>query len=117
MATRQELHDSLINFQNLYNANTQLKQMNKDWDRVVLVRATDTGDAFTVITKAGQVTVLEGPPPGHQMEITADSETLTNLFFGEIGPTEPYMNGTLKVKGTEADVLRLDFVTAMIWGE
>ncbi len=117
MATRQELHDALLNFQSLYNENAQLGQMNRDWNRVVLVKATDTGDAFTIVTKDGGLTVTDGAPASHVMEISSDSETLTNLFWGEIGPTEPYMNGTLKVKGTEADVLRLDFVTAMIWGE
>lgn len=117
MATRQELYDSLLNFQQLYNENAQLRQMNKGWDRVVLVRATDTGDAFTLSTKEGVCSVGEGAPAQYQMELTADSETLTSMFYGEIGPTEPFMNGTLKVKGTEEDVLRLDFVTAMIWGE
>lgn len=117
MASRQELHESLLNFQQLHNESTELRAMNKDWDRVVLVRASDTGDSFTLITKGGVCSVSEGAPPSYQMEISAASELLTSMFFGEITPTEPYLNGTLKVKGTEEDVLRLDFVTAMIWGE
>lgn len=117
MATRQELHESLLNFQQLHNDNEQLTRMNKDWDRIVLVRASDSGDSFTVVIKGGKLSLSEGAPASAQMEIVADSEILCNLFFGEIGPTEPFMNGTLKVKGSEDDVLRLDFVTAMIWGE
>jgi putative sterol carrier protein len=117
MATHQEMHDSLLNFQELHNENAQLQKMNKDWNRTMLVQTTDTNDLFTIDLQNGVVTIAEGAPQAYQMALIADSETLCNLFFGEIGPTQPYMDGTLKVKGTEEDVLRLDFVTAMIWGE
>jgi hypothetical protein len=40
-----------------------------------------------------------------------------DLFSGRITPTEPYLNGTLRVLGSEEDVMRLDFISLMIWGE
>jgi hypothetical protein len=39
------------------------------------------------------------------------------MFYGDITPTQPYLNGTLKVLGTEDDIVRLDFISLMIWGE
>jgi putative sterol carrier protein len=117
MASPQELHESLLNFQDLFNENEQLRQMNKDWNRVVRISATDTGTAMTVRLQDGTLSVSPEPPAQHHMELVADSELLCALFWGEIGPTEPYMDGRLVVKGSEDDVLRLDFITAMIWGE
>jgi hypothetical protein len=39
------------------------------------------------------------------------------MFFGDITPTEPYLNGSLKILGSEDDITRLDFISLLIWGE
>jgi len=117
MATHQEIGESLEAFCESYNKNEKLKEMNRDWDRVVLVKANDIDSQYTLSLKNGVVSVTEGAPEDPDMTVESDSETLADLFFGEITPTEPYMNGTLKISGSEEDVLRLDFVSLMIWGE
>lgn len=117
MATAQELQEALLNFRDLFNENEQLRKMNKDWNRVMKVVATDTGDIMTLNLSSGTVTVEPQAPAQFHLEMIADSELLCSMFWGELGPTEPFMDGRLQVKGTEDDVLRLDFVTAMIWGE
>ncbi len=117
MATHEEIRDSLRAFQEGYNKNKKLKIMNRDWNRVVLIEANDVESKHTLILKDGELTVCEGATDNPDIIVTADSETLADLFYGDITPTEPYMNGTLIIKGSEDDIVRLDFISLMIWGE
>ena len=49
------------------------------------------------------------------MTIRSTSEILTQIFYGEVSPNEPYNQGTLRIQGSEEDIVRLDFVIAMLW--
>src|SRR5262249_12256701 len=117
MATPQELQDSLRNFQELYNQDGRLQEMNKSWNRAVRLSVTDIGAAMTLTVQDGGAHFAPDPAAKYHMELAADSELFCALFWGEIGPSEPYMDGRLMVKGTEDDMLRLDAITAVIWGE
>lgn len=116
MATAAELKASLVDFETNYNDNSKLRVMNKDWNRRVTVRATDIDAQYGLNLRDGVVKFLDEPPEEPDLVVIADGETLTAMFYGEISPSEPYMDGTLKVTGSEEDLIRLDFVTAMIWG-
>src|SRR5579859_752794 len=115
MASAEEVKESLESFAADCNANERLKVMNRDWNRTISIHATDLKQDFTVITNSGSVSVLEGKPTLADMGILADSEILTQIFYGEVSPNVPYADGTLRVQGTEQDVLHLDFITAMLW--
>lgn len=115
MATAQELWESLENFAQLFNDNGPLKQMIKGWDRVALVSPTDLSGQYTVKVEKGYCTVTKSGASAYDLEISATAELLTSMFFGEVAPTQPYMDGTLICRGSEDDLMKLDFVTAMIW--
>jgi putative sterol carrier protein len=117
LATHEEITASLLAFQEGYNKNERLKIMNRDWDRVVLVQASDIPSQHTLELRNGELSVREGAPPRADLTVISDSETLADLFYGDITPTEPYMNGTLKIIGSEDDIVHLDFISLMIWGE
>lgn len=91
--------------------------MNRDWDRVILISADDIASHYTLILNGGELTVKEGQVGEPDLVVMADSETLTDLFYGDITPTEPYMKGILRIKGNEDDIVRLDFISLLIWGE
>lgn len=117
MASSGEITASLKSFEENYNNNRRLKMMNRDWNRVVLVQANDIASTHVLCLQDGTLTLANGAVENPDLQVIADSETLTDLFYGDITPTEPYMNGTLKILGSEEDVLRLDFISLMIWGE
>ncbi len=117
MATHEEITASLNHFCTNCNQNERLKIMNRDWNRVILVRAEDITSEHTIVMENGQMNITTGAPAAANLTVSAGSEILADLFYGDITPAEPYMNGTLKVKGSEEDILRLDFITLMIWGE
>jgi putative sterol carrier protein len=117
MATHEEITESLQAFQESYLANEKLRLMNRDWDRIVLVLANDIESTHTVVLKDGDLDLRHGRQGEPDMTITADSETLAAMFFGEIAPTEPYLSGTLRIAGSEDDITRLDIIVMLIWGE
>lgn len=117
MATHREITESLKAFTDNYNKNERLKIMNRDWDRVVVVRATDVESQHTLTVKKGVVSLKEGNSDNPDLTVISDSETLVDIFYGDITPTEPYNNGTLRIMGTEDDIIRLDFISLLIWGE
>jgi putative sterol carrier protein len=117
VATHEEITESLTVFTDGYNKNGRLKIMNRDWDRVVVVQATDIDSLHTLTLVDGVVSLKEGAAGNPDLTVISDSETLADIFYGDITPTEPYNNGTLRIIGTEDDIIRLDFISLMIWGE
>ncbi|MFZ5642015.1 MAG: SCP2 sterol-binding domain-containing protein [Bacillota bacterium] len=117
MATHQEITESLEAFEEAYSKNARLKVMNRDWDRNVLILADDTESQHTLILKEGELSFTEGKTAEPDLTVISNSDILADMFFGDITPTEPYMNGTLRIIGSEDDILRLDFISLLIWGE
>lgn len=117
MATNSEIYESLQAFTENFNKNDRLKLMNKDWNRVVVVKATDIESVHTWILNNGMLKLKEGLTDDPDLTVISDSETLTDVFYGDLTPIEPYNNGTLRIIGTEDDITRLDFICLMMWGE
>ena len=117
MATHEEITESLQAFQQSYQKNEKLKIMNRDWDRTVHVLANDIDSACTLVLKEGELSLRQGRLGEPDMTVIGDSETLAAMFFGEITPTEPYLDGSLRIIGSEDDIVRLDFISLLIWGE
>lgn len=117
MAEHAEITGSLKEFQDNYNSNERLKIMNRDWNRVVVVQATDIVSLHTLIVRDGVVSMNEGAAENADLTVISDSETLADIFYGDVTPTEPYNNGILRIIGQEDDIIRLDFISLMIWGE
>jgi putative sterol carrier protein len=117
VAIHEEITESLMAFTENFNKNERLKIMNRDWDRVVVIQATDIDSLHTLTLVDGVVSLKEGTSNDPDLTVISDSETLADIFYGDITPTEPYNNGTLRIIGSEDDIIRLDFISLMIWGE
>ena len=109
--------DSIKAFTDNYNKNDRVKIMNRDWDRVIMIKATDVESLHTLTLKKGQLSLKEGHSEDPDLTVISDSETLADIFYGDITPTEPYNDGTLRIMGAEDDIIRLDFISLLIWGE
>ena len=115
MATTEELHDSLSSFAQSCNENSRLMAMIKDWNRVMHIRASDLSADAGLVTQGGAVSALPDAPPSPDLVLEATGEILTQIFYGELSPNDPYNAGTLRIQGPEDDIVRLDFVIAMLW--
>lgn len=117
MATHEEITESLEAFAKAYSENARLKVMNRDWDRNVLILAEDIESVHTLMLKDGDLSLSRVKTAEPDLTVISNSDILADMFFGDITPTEPYMNGTLRIIGSEDDILRLDFISLLIWGE
>jgi putative sterol carrier protein len=111
------LRASVERFGERFNADEQLRRMNADWDRVIDVLATDAEEAVRIELRAGQMRIVEDWEGGADIVLTAPVQVLCDIFSGASSPTEPYLDGRLQVRGSQQDMLRLDLVTLLIWGE
>jgi putative sterol carrier protein len=118
MATSEEILEALEDFRTQCNDNKRLRRMQRDWTKVLHYVASDTGDTFTVTVVSGEGTGVaagcEGTP---DVVVETDSETLCDMFWGDVNPTRKYMTGEIKVKASQEDVMRVDAITAIIWPE
>ncbi len=110
------LRETVDAFAARVNRDDRLRKMVADWDRTIALVATDESVAAGFQVLAGRVLPLGEAPMGADVLLRADAATLIGVFRGDLSPTEPYVDGTLQVQGSQEDVLRLDFLSLMIWG-
>ena len=116
MATSEEIMEAIDDFKVQCNENKRLRRMQRDWTKIIHYKAIDTGDVFTSNIKEGEVLSNEAGAAGTpDVVIECDSETMCDMFWGDINPTQKYLRGEIKVKGTQEDVMRIDAITAIIW--
>lgn len=115
------LIEALQEFALQCNTNSRLRQMNKGWTRDIAIKATNTDGAVIeqcrLVSDDGLVRVEQGELHGVDMEITASVDILVSVFSGQMSPTEPYNAGDLLVHGHQDDIMRLDILTLLIWGQ
>jgi putative sterol carrier protein len=118
MATSEEIMEALADFKEQCNSNKRLRRMQRDWSKIIHYKAIDTGDAFTSTVVEGELLKNEAGTNGiPDVVVECDSETMCDMFWGDINPTQKYLRGEIKVKGSQEDVMRIDAITAIIWPE
>ena len=116
MANADEIIEALEDFKGQCNDNKRLRRMQRDWTKRIHYKAADTGDVFTAVVVAGEtIETGRGAAGVPDVIIESDSETLCDMFWGDINPTQKYMNGEIKVRASQEDVMRIDAITAVIW--
>jgi putative sterol carrier protein len=111
------LLEALTQFAQECNLNERLQEMNRDWTRRIQLEPDDTHRSHYIISDSGQLSVGTGAVDNPDLLIAASEEILTAVFSGQMTPTEPYNAGDLLVRGQQDDVMRLDILTLLIWGE
>lgn len=110
------LSETLERFVQACNDNERLRTMNRDWDRVVVVKPDDAVEEHWIQYRAGTAALVD-PVGEADLTVEAAANVLADIFSGAMAPTEPYMNGDLRVYGSQDDVMRLDIISLLIWGE
>jgi putative sterol carrier protein len=111
------LLDALQQFVTECNQNARLREMNRDWTRRIQLDPDDTHHHHWLVSDAGELSAGEGLVKNPDMLIQAPEDILTQIFSGQMTPTEPYNAGDLLVRGQQDDMMRLDILTLLIWGE
>jgi putative sterol carrier protein len=109
-----DLRAALHAFASRCNENERLRQMNRDWSRTIAVQPTEDVPVY-LRYDSGEVALTDAADP--DLVVEGPKDTLYAIFTGAITPTEPYMDGTLRVRGSQDDMMRLDIISLLIWGE
>jgi putative sterol carrier protein len=116
MATTQEILEALADYQVQCNNNKRLRKMQRDWSRLLHFIAENTGDTFTMNVVKGEIVSFEAGPSGTpDIIVSTTSEDLCNMFWGDLNPSQKYLQGEIRVKASQEDVVRLDAITMIIW--
>jgi len=116
MATSQEILEALADYQVQCNENKRLRKMQRDWSRLLHFRADDTGDVFTMNVDRGEIVSFQAGTAGTpDIIVSAASEDLCDMFWGDLNPSQKYLQGEIRVKASQEDVVRLDAITMIIW--
>lgn len=117
MSAGPALRAALSVFAERINGDPKLRRMVADWERAIALEATDgDGDGVGIVVHGGEV-LVGTLPDAPDIRLRAPRRVLEDVFSGRLSPTEPYVEGSLSVEGSQEDVLRLDFLSLMIWGE
>lgn len=116
MATREELREALDDYIVQANNNERVKRTLQHWSCVMHLQATDIEAAFTLTITNGELgTIEEGLRGKADLIVSGSSEDLTNIFWGDENPASNYMQGAIKVQGSQEDVMRLDAMAMFIF--
>jgi hypothetical protein len=113
------LGECLEDFKDTFNGNARVKKLIKNWDRSVIVDATDTGSILTMMIK--DLDMYEVKPGAHPDEdypihLQASQDTLIRVFSGDYNPAHALIDGELAVFSNEKDKVKLEAITMVIWG-
>ena len=116
MATSQEILEALADYQVQCNENKRLRKMQRDWSKLLHFVAEDTGDTFTMNVVKGEIVSFEAGTNGTpDIIVTTTSENFCDMFWGDLNPSQKYLQGEIRVKASQEDVVRLDAITMIIW--
>lgn len=117
MATREELLEALDDYVGNASTNERVLRALKNWTCIIYIEATDIEAAFTMIIKDGKASVDDGVQEQPDLIVRGTSEDLTNIFWGDENPASNYMQGAIKIQGSQDNVMRLDAMALLIYLE
>lgn len=116
MATSLEIMEALEDYKVQCNNNKRLRKMQRDWTKLIHFQAEDTGDLFTMDVVKGEIIMVKPGDDGvPDVFITATSEDMCDMFWGDLNPAQKYLDGEIRVKASQEDVQRIDAITMIIW--
>ncbi len=117
---KDELMESLVEFQKKVAASAPVKKILAWWDKTVEVRTTTfPRRSYFLRARKGEMLepTMQGPDHGADVRIAADEEVLIGIFRGEVNPARAHLDGLLEAVGPQKDQLVLDSIVLLIWGD
>jgi putative sterol carrier protein len=121
IANELDYEGTLRNFQQLFNNNPRVKKLIKNWERTILLSATDTGSKYSLVVKADEMTEVRKALPAEEDEgdglvhLQAEESILKQIFSGKYNPATALLDGALAVFSQERDKVKLEALAMIIW--
>jgi putative sterol carrier protein len=117
MASREELREALDDYIAQAQKSERVTRSLRNWNCVIYFEATDTGAGFTMAIKDATVTISDGAQETPDLIIRGSSEDLADIFWCDTNPASNYMQGAIKIQGSQDNVMRLDAMSLLIYLE
>src|SRR4051812_5684400 len=91
-ANELEYEATLHHFQHLFNDNPRVKKLVKNWERTILLTATDTGSQYSLIVRAEELAeicnapVIDRDESDGVVQLQAEESVLKQIFSGKYNP-------------------------------
>jgi putative sterol carrier protein len=117
MATREELREALDDYVAQAQKSKRVVQALRNWNCTISIEATDIQATFTMIIKDNTATVHDDRQGQPDLIVRGSSEDLADIFWCDSNPASSYMQGVVKIQGSQDNVMRLDAMAALIYQE
>jgi putative sterol carrier protein len=117
MATKEDLREAIDDYVAQAQKSESVQRSLKSWNCVMYFEATDIGAGFTMTLRNGTATVDDGLQGTPDLIVRGSSEDLTNIFWCDENPASNYMQGAIKVQGSQENTMKLDAMALMIYLE
>lgn len=117
MATQADLRAALDDYVDQARKSERVVKALRGWNCVIAIEALDIGAAFTMTIRDATTEVADGAPATADLIVRGKSEDLANIFWCDENPASNYMQGAIKIQGSQDDTMRLDAMALMIYLE
>ena len=120
MATREELREALDDYVMQAQKSERVVRSIRNWHCVIYIEASDLNGkdkGFTMIVGNSETKVQDGTHEKPDLIIRGSSEDLTDIFWCDQNPASNYMQGAIKVQGSQENIMRLDAMSLLIYLE
>ncbi len=117
MATREELREALDDYVAQAEKSERVVRSLRNWNCIIYIEATDIQAAFTMVIKDSKTTIHDGQYEQPDLIVRGSSEDLANIFWCDANPASNYMQGAVKIQGSQDNVMRLDAMALLIYME
>lgn len=110
----------LLDFQNRFNNHERAKKLVNNWNRLILLDATDTGSMFGLVVKDQEmisVSQMDSYDEDDEelVHLQGEEEVLKNVFSGVYNPATALVDGALAVFSQDRDKVKLEALAMIIW--
>jgi hypothetical protein len=117
---KQTYQNVLQEFKDRFNNNPRAQKLVKDWDRIVLLDATDTGSKFGLVVQEQALTEIRPMPDFDEeaeglVHLQAEEDVLNEIFSGKYNPATALVDGALAVYSADRDKVKLEALAMVIW--
>ncbi len=117
MATKEELREALDDYVMQASQSERVVRSLRNWNCTIYIEATDIGVGFTMVIKDATTTLHDGIYEQPDLIVRGSSEDLADIFWCDANPAGNYMQGAVKVQGSQENVMRLDAMSLLIYLE
>ncbi len=117
MATQEELREALDDYIVQAQKSARVVRSLRNWNCNIYFEATDIQAAFTMSIKDSKPTIHDGQYEQPDLIVRGSSEDLANIFWCDANPASNYMQGAVKIQGSQDNMMRLDTMAMLVYTE